>query len=217
MSSFFCRKFVFFVSFQHLVSAFFSSTTLCVAGVLSAPPLGDFRKSDRQCMLSIEFAQQIHKFRGRVPRNLYKGRKNVPAGRGFSSVFARKRGFEREAARKTIVFRQPQKRRFRVSFSGFVFFAPLIQRFPIGALHRTGSSAIPFIGRQRDTLAHLFLFPRGHCRFAAPQPLERLRSGPELIAVFVIFRHNCIPPSHSMRRKEDFTHKKAPMPKHGSL
>ena len=40
---------------------------------------------------------------------LYKGRKNVPVGRGFSSVFARKRGFEREAARKTIVFRQPQK------------------------------------------------------------------------------------------------------------
>ena len=116
MSSFFCRKFVFFVSFQHLVSAFFSSTTLCVAGVLSAPPLGDFRKSDRQCILSpahapcgsthsIEFAQQIHKFRGRVPRNLYKGRKNVPAGRGFSSVFARKRGFEREA-----VLRQPQSR-----------------------------------------------------------------------------------------------------------
>ena len=116
MSSLFCGKFVFFVSFQHLVSAFFSSTTLCVAGVLSAPPLGDFRKSDRQCILSpahapcgsthsIEFAQQIHKFRGRVPRNLYKGRKNVPAGRGFSSVFARKRGFEREA-----VLRQSQSR-----------------------------------------------------------------------------------------------------------
>ena len=32
----------------------------------------------------------------------------MPVGRGFSSVFARKRGFEREAARKTIVFRQPQ-------------------------------------------------------------------------------------------------------------
>ena len=31
----------------------------------------------------------------------------MPVGRGFSSVFARKRGFEREAARKTIVFRQP--------------------------------------------------------------------------------------------------------------
>ena len=119
MSSFFCGKFVFFVSFQHLVSAFFSSTTLCVAGVLSAPPLGDFRKSDRQCMLSpahapcgsmhsIEFAQQIHKFRGRVPRNLYKGRKNVPARRGFSSKFDRKRGFDREAARKTLVFRRPQ-------------------------------------------------------------------------------------------------------------
>jgi hypothetical protein len=58
---------------------------------------------------SIEFALQIHKFREHVSRNLYKGRKNVPVGRGFSSVFARKRGFEREAARKTIVFRQPQR------------------------------------------------------------------------------------------------------------
>ena len=51
---------------------------------------------------------KIHKFREHVSRNLYKGRKNVPVGRGFSSVFARKRGFEREAARKTLVFRQPQ-------------------------------------------------------------------------------------------------------------
>ena len=52
----------------------------------------------------IEFAKQIHKFREHVSRNLYKGRKNVPVGRGFSSVFARKRGFEREAARKTEFF-----------------------------------------------------------------------------------------------------------------
>ena len=66
----------------------------------------------------VEFAQQIHKFREHVSRNLYKGRKNVPVGRGFSSVFARKRGFEREAARKTIVFRQPQK-----NPSGFFFVA----------------------------------------------------------------------------------------------
>ena len=58
----------------------------------------------------IEFAQQIHKNRGRVPRFLYKGRKNVSGGRGFSSAFDRKRGFDREAARKTIVFRQPQRR-----------------------------------------------------------------------------------------------------------
>ena len=56
----------------------------------------------------IEFAQQIHKNRGRVPRFLYKGRKIVSGGRGFSSAFDRKRGFDREAARKTIVFRQPQ-------------------------------------------------------------------------------------------------------------
>ncbi len=53
---------------------------------------------------SIEFAQQIHKFREHVSRNLYKGRKNVSAGRGFSSRFARKRGFEREAVRKTKFF-----------------------------------------------------------------------------------------------------------------
>ena len=149
MSSFFCRKFVFFVSFQHLVSAFFSSTTLCVAGVPSAPPLGDFRKSDRQCILSpahapcgstvfpcscsvrqhslsllmlravaqsfpahapcgsthsIEFAQQIHKFRGRVPRNLYKGRKNVPAGRGFSSA-----SLESVVSSERLFAKQPQK------------------------------------------------------------------------------------------------------------
>ena len=73
----------------------------------------------------IEFAEQIHKFREHGPghpllplcgnspcvsRNLYKGRKNVPARRGFSSEFDRKRGFDREAARKTLVFRQPPKR-----------------------------------------------------------------------------------------------------------
>ena len=34
---------------------------------------------------SIEFALQIHKFREHVSRNLYKGRKNVSVGRGFSS------------------------------------------------------------------------------------------------------------------------------------
>ena len=68
---------------------------------------------------SIEFALQIHKFREHGPghpllplcgnspcvsRNLYKGRKNVSAGRGFSSRFARKRSFEREAVRKTKFF-----------------------------------------------------------------------------------------------------------------
>ena len=52
----------------------------------------------------IEFAKQIHKFREHVSRNLYKGRKNVSAGRDFSSRFARKRGFEREAVRKTKFF-----------------------------------------------------------------------------------------------------------------
>ena len=53
---------------------------------------------------SIEFALQIHKFREHVSRNLYKGRKNVSVGRGFSSRFARKRGFEREAVRKNDSF-----------------------------------------------------------------------------------------------------------------
>ena len=63
----------------------------------------------------IGFAAQIHKFREHGPghpllplcgnspcvsRNLYKGRKNVPARRGFSSEFDRKRGFDREAAGK---------------------------------------------------------------------------------------------------------------------
>ena len=77
----------------------------------------------------IEFAKQIHKFREHVSRNLYKGRKNVPVGRGFSSVFARKRGFEREAARKTLVFRQPQRRLFTVSFLRFVLANHRIERF----------------------------------------------------------------------------------------
>ena len=58
----------------------------------------------------IEFAEQIHKFREHVSRNLYKGIKNVPARRVFSSKFDRKRGFDREAARKTLVFRQPHGR-----------------------------------------------------------------------------------------------------------
>ena len=72
----------------------------------------------------IEFAKQIHKFREHGPdhpllplcgnspcvsRNLYKGRKNVPVRARFFFGFARKRGFEREAARKTLVFRQPQR------------------------------------------------------------------------------------------------------------
>ena len=57
----------------------------------------------------IEFAKQIHKFREHVSRNLYKGRKNVPVRARFFFGFARKRGFEREAARKTLVFRQPQR------------------------------------------------------------------------------------------------------------
>ena len=34
----------------------------------------------------IEFAEQIHKKSGCVHDFLYKGRKNVPAGRGFSTV-----------------------------------------------------------------------------------------------------------------------------------
>ena len=50
--------------------------------------------------------------------------KMCPSGRGFSSVFARKRGFEREAARKTIVFRQPQRHTFQCASFHFpqIFF-----------------------------------------------------------------------------------------------
>ena len=92
----------------------------------------------------IEFAEQIHKFRehgpdhpllplcGKSPcvsRNLYKGRKNVPVRRVFSSEFDRKRGFDREAARKTLVFRQPQRRLFTVSFLRFVLANHRIERF----------------------------------------------------------------------------------------
>ena len=59
----------------------------------------------------IEFAEQIHKKAGRVraarprsrariaPAFLYKGRKNVSEGRGFSSGFDRKRGFNRVSVR----------------------------------------------------------------------------------------------------------------------
>ena len=47
----------------------------------------------------IEFAKQIHKKAGRVPAFLYKGRKNVSEGRGFSSGFDRKRGFDRVSVR----------------------------------------------------------------------------------------------------------------------
>ena len=62
----------------------------------------------------IEFAKQIHKFREHVSRNLYKGRKNVSVRRGFSSRFARKRGFEREAVRKTKFFDSLRAHRFGV-------------------------------------------------------------------------------------------------------
>ena len=72
----------------------------------------------------IEFAEQIHKFRGRgpdhpllplcgnspcVPRNLYKGRKNVPARRVFFFGIRSKAWFRSRGCRKTLVFRQPPK------------------------------------------------------------------------------------------------------------
>ena len=81
----------------------------------------------------IEFAKQIHKFKGMVQTTLscryaaihlvYLGiytreEKMCPSGRGFSLEFARKRGFERETARKTLVFRQSQTPE-RISFRGF--------------------------------------------------------------------------------------------------
>ncbi|WP_207749988.1 hypothetical protein, partial [Butyricicoccus faecihominis] len=72
---------------------------------------------------SIEFALQIHKFREHVSRNLYKGRKNVSAGRGFSSRFARKRGFEREAVRKTKFFDSLRRTTVRLLAQSFLYFA----------------------------------------------------------------------------------------------
>ena len=86
----------------------------------------------------IEFAKQIHKFREHGPdhpllplcgnspcvsRNLYKGRKNVSAGRGFSSRFARKRGFEREAVRKTKFFDSLRRTTVRLLAQSFLYFA----------------------------------------------------------------------------------------------
>ena len=87
---------------------------------------------------SIEFALQIHKFREHGPdhpllplcgnspcvsRNLYKGRKNVSGGRGFSSRFARKRGFEREAVRKTKFFDSLRRTTVRLLAQSFLYFA----------------------------------------------------------------------------------------------
>ena len=87
---------------------------------------------------SIEFALQIHKFREHGPdhpllplcgnspcvsRNLYKRRKNVSGGRGFSSRFARKRGFEREAVRKTKFFDSLRRTTVRLLAQSFLYFA----------------------------------------------------------------------------------------------
>jgi hypothetical protein len=89
----------------------------------------------------IEFAEQIHKFREHVSRNLYKGRKNVPARRGFSSEFDRKRGFDREAARKTLVFRQPPVISFEIT--GFSYFPILLKVFvPICKGQYTDTAAV---------------------------------------------------------------------------
>ena len=53
--------------------------------------------------ISIEFALQIHKFRGACISEFMQGRKNV-SGREFSSRFARKRGFERGGYSENKVF-----------------------------------------------------------------------------------------------------------------
>ena len=112
----------------------------------------------------IEFAQQIHKNRGRIPRFLYKGRKNVSGGRGFSSAFDRKRGFDREAARKTIVFRQPPT----VFSDGFYFFAVRDGRmYPSFFCHKMQKTApkgglltdFDFICYNRDGQVHIAVRP----------------------------------------------------------
>ena len=124
MSSFFCGKFVFFVSFQHLVSAFFSSTTLCVAGAPSAPPLGDFRKSDRQCILSpahapcgsmhsIEFAQQIHKS---CTSEFIQGKKKCARRARFFFSIRSKAWFRARGCSKNDSFLTASKRTLYASF-----------------------------------------------------------------------------------------------------
>ncbi len=57
----------------------------------------------------IEFAQQIHNSRGRVPRELYKGRKIVPVrARLFVVRIRLKAWFQSRGCSKNRVFRQPQ-------------------------------------------------------------------------------------------------------------
>ena len=55
-----------------------------------------------------KFAKQIHKFKG-MYLGIYTREEKCARRARFSSVFARKRGFEREDARKTIVFRPASK------------------------------------------------------------------------------------------------------------
>ena len=132
----------------------------------------------------IEFAKQIHKFREHGPdhpllplcgnspcvsRNLYKGRKNVPARRGFSSEFDRKRGFDREAARKTLVFRQPQRadpsgQPFSLSCCFVCRYLMMFshQRCMIAAI--SARVAVPVGARRPPFLPFSTPAPTAHCR-----------------------------------------------------
>ena len=103
---------------------------------------------------SIEFALQIHKFREHVSRNLYKGRKNVSVGRGFSSRFARKRGFEREAVRKTKFFDSlkslsPSRKGFSFYFVRYSSINSHASSMQPGQERRTLPSATPLRSRHR--------------------------------------------------------------------
>ena len=67
--------------------------------------------------------------------------KMCPSGRGFSSEFDRKRGFDREAARKTLVFRQPPVISFEIT--GFSYFPILLKVFvPICEGQYTDTAAV---------------------------------------------------------------------------
>ncbi|MFQ9125868.1 MAG: hypothetical protein ACLR4Z_02430 [Butyricicoccaceae bacterium] len=76
-------------------------------------------------------------------------------------------------------------------------------------------------------IARLIPFPTevyvpacGDSRLAAMQPLKRLRGGPELIAVLVIFRHHCsslLRDSYAQEKEDLQTDKKLPCRSMGAL
>ena len=121
----------------------------------------------------IEFAEQIHKFREHVSRNLYKGRKNVPARRVFSSKFDRKRGFDREAARKTLVFRQPHGRTMCAPTEGKILCCSYFRsgrRSPVCVRLTSKGSGIQKGG---NLGVHPFAHRRGYGAFCGLQQMQQ--------------------------------------------